>query len=348
MSRTERAREIGLLILSPVLLLFIWEALSRTNVIDARFFSRPSEIAVTGWLLMREGTLPHDIGVSLTRIFAGFLFGAVPGAILGTMMGFSRIVNAILAPLVAVIFPIPKIAILPLLMIIFGLGEGSKVALIALGSVFLTLYSTHGGVKNLPAIYAEVSRSFGATKLQHIAFVVLRGALPSIFVGLKLSLQTSLLLIVAAEFVGAKTGIGKLIWSSWEVFAVDQMFVGLLTLSALGYILSIGLDVIERIVLPWREPRRRAIPVASVQSPEVPASGKAAASVGGTAALIVLLVSGLLWFDGRPAEARLHSPPFSPSAFANVGIAGQRDEIILHQGGQRIACQSPKSNEKVS
>lgn len=341
MSRMERAKEIGLLILSPVLLLLIWEALSRANVIDARFFSRPTEIAATGWMLMREGTLPHDIGVSLTRIFAGFVFGAVPGAILGTMMGLSRIVNAILAPLVAVIFPIPKIAILPLLMIIFGLGEGSKIALIALGSVFLTLYSTHGGVKNLPAIYAEVSRSFGATKFQYIVLVVLRGALPSIFVGLKLSLQTSLLLIVAAEFVGAKTGIGKLIWSSWEVFAVDQMFVGLLTLSALGYILSIGLDVIERVVLPWREPRRGVVGMASIQSPEVPASGKTAASARGIAASMVLLTLGMLWFDGRPAQARPQSPPLSSSALT-VRVAGQRGETVLYQSGRRIACKSLK------
>lgn len=324
MPRLERAREMGLLVLSPVLLLLIWEGLSRANVIDARFFSRPTEIAATGWILMREGTLPHDIGVSLTRIFAGFLFGAVPGAILGTMMGLSRTVNAILAPLVAVVFPIPKIAILPLLMIIFGLGEGSKIALIALGSIFLTLYSTHGGVRNLPAIYAEVSRSFGATKFQHIFLVVLRGALPNIFVGLKLSLQTSLLLIVAAEFVGAKTGIGKLIWSSWEVFAVDQMFVGLLTLSALGYVLSIGLDLIERIVLPWREPRRRRT---LVQRFVLPASTRSTASERGTVLSIILLVWGSLWWGGPGAHANVSSEQSHLSQSASLGIHfdGPRD-----------------------
>ena len=157
-----------------------------------------------------------------------------------------------MGPLVAIVFPIPKIAILPLLMIVFGVGEGSKVALIALGAIFLTLYNTASGVRNLPPLYREVGESFGASRLQYIWAIALPGALPHIMTGLKLSLQTSLLLIVAAEFVGAKDGVGQLIWSAWEIFDVRRMFVGLVTLSAIGYFLSIAIDKMEDALLPWR------------------------------------------------------------------------------------------------
>lgn len=238
--------------LPPAFLLLLWEVFARTGILDVRFFSRPSEISDVFATMVASGELARNILVSLQRIFIGFMVGVVPGLIIGTLMGFSRIANTLIGPIVAVIFPIPKIAILPLLMILFGIGEGSKIALIALGAVFLTLYNTAGGVRNLPAIYREVGQSFGASRFQYVTAIALPGALPHIFTGLRLSLQTSLLLIVAAEFVGAKDGIGHLIWSSWEIFDIRRMFVGLITLSALGYLLSIFLEKLEDLLLPWR------------------------------------------------------------------------------------------------
>jgi NitT/TauT family transport system permease protein len=239
-------------VLSPLLILAAWEAASLLGIIDARFFSRPSEIAATGADMIADGTLPSALATSLLRIAAGFLLGVVPGVVIGALMGFSSLFRAAVNPLVAIIFPIPKIAILPLLLIIFGFGEGSKLALIALGSVFLTLLNTCAGVRNLPPIYRDVSASFGASRRQYILQVAIPGALPHILTGLKLSLQTSLLLIVAAEFVGADNGIGYLIWQSWEIFAIERMYVGLLVLSLLGYIFSTCLDRIEAALSPWR------------------------------------------------------------------------------------------------
>jgi NitT/TauT family transport system permease protein len=248
-----RAMEVFVRLLPPVLLLLVWEAFARAGIIDWRFFSRPSEIAEVFYSMMASGELINHILVSLRRIFIGFLVGVIPGVIIGTAMGFSRITNMLISPIVAIIFPIPKIAILPLLMILFGVGEGSKIALIAMGAIFLTLYNTAAGVRNLPPLYREVGHSFGASRLQYVLTIALPGALPHIMTGLKLSLQTSLLLIVAAEFVGAKDGVGYVIWSAWEIFDVRRMFVGLITLSAIGYILSICIDKIEDALLPWRD-----------------------------------------------------------------------------------------------
>ena len=227
--------------------------LTRAGLIDWRFFSSPSEIADVFFAMVASGELFTHILISLQRIFLGFMLGVIPGVIIGTIVGFSRIANLLIGPLVAIIFPIPKIAILPLLMILFGVGEGSKVALIALGSVFLTLYNTASGVRNLPPIYREVGQSFGASRLQYLWTIALPGALPHIMTGLKLSLQTSLLLIVAAEFVGAKDGVGQLIWSAWEIFDVRRMFVGLITLTTVGYLLSIAIEKLEEALLPWRD-----------------------------------------------------------------------------------------------
>lgn len=248
-----RIIEVFVRALPPIMLLVIWEVLTWAGVIDWRFFSRPSEVAEVFFSMVASGELINHVLVSLRRIFTGFIVGVVPGVIIGTAMGFSRIANTIISPIVAIIFPIPKIAILPLLMILFGVGEGSKIALIAMGAIFLTLYNTAAGVRNLPALYREVGYSFGASRFQYVMTIALPGALPHIMTGLKLSLQTSLLLIVAAEFVGAKDGVGYLIWSAWEIFDVRRMFVGLITLSIIGYILSIAIDKIEEALLPWRD-----------------------------------------------------------------------------------------------
>jgi NitT/TauT family transport system permease protein len=247
-----RATHVVLRILPLVAILAVWELLSRLGVFDWRFFSRPSEIAGVFIDMIMSGELLNHVLISLRRIFLGFALGVVPGIVIGAILGFSRLADMVLGPLVAVVFPIPKLAILPLLMIAFGVGEGSKIALIALGAIFLTLYNTASGVRNLPPLYREVGQSFGTSRLQYITTIALPGALPHIMTGLKLSLQTALLLIVAAEFVGANDGVGQLIWTAWEIFDVRRMFVGLVTLSLIGYLLSLAIDKIEDVLLPWR------------------------------------------------------------------------------------------------
>lgn len=238
--------------LSPVLLLASWELLSATGVIDARFFGRPSQIAVVFASMIASGELFDHLTASLFRVVAGFALGAIPGVLIGMLMGFSRTVRAFLLPIVSATFPIPKIALLPLLLIIFGIGETTAIMVVAIGVFFIVLYNTMDGVINLPQSYRDVSSSFGATRRQYIRIVALPGALPGIFTGLKVAVGIALLLIVAAEFVGTRTGIGYLVWSSWEVFAVEKMYVGIIVLAMLGFIASTVMDQLEARMLPWR------------------------------------------------------------------------------------------------
>jgi NitT/TauT family transport system permease protein len=245
-------KERLLSIFSPFLLLILWEVLVQAGLLDKRFFPAPSSIVGTFGQLVTSGELFRHLQASIARIIIGFMLGAIPALIVGVTMGLSRWVRAFLSPMVAALYPIPKIAILPLVMLIFGLGEQSKWVIIAIGVFFLVLYNTMAGVMNIPNIYLDVGRNFGASKVQFFWTVALPGALPLIFTGVKLAAGVALLIIVAAEFVGAKTGIGYMIWQSWQTFSVETMYVGLVVISMLGYLVSLGLDELEHVLIPWR------------------------------------------------------------------------------------------------
>ncbi len=243
-------------IASPVGLLLVWEGLVRAGILDYRFFPAPSEVLKTMVGLITSGLLLQHVGISLTRIAVGFALGSSAGLVLGLLMGLSRIIRAAVKPLVGVIYPIPKIAILPLVMLIFGLGERSKWVIVAIGVFFLVLLNTMAGVVNIDKIYLDVGKNFGARRRDVLLTIALPGALPLILTGLRLGWGTALLLIVAAEFVASKAGIGYLIWNAWQTFAVEEMYAGLLTISALGLLSFVFLDWIERWLLPWQPDAR--------------------------------------------------------------------------------------------
>ncbi|TYP50893.1 ABC transporter permease [Thermosediminibacter litoriperuensis] len=238
--------------LSPLLLLLLWEILARLNAIDVRLFSSPSRIFAALVPLVSSGELLYHTLVSAWRILLGFIVGAVPGVLLGLSMGLFPPVKALLQPLVAVTFPIPKLAVMPLILIIFGLGESSKVFTIAIGVFYLVLINTMAGVLNIDTIYMDVARSFGASRVQFYTTVALPGALPMIFAGLKLGMGTALLLIVAAELSAARAGVGWMIWRAYDMFDIEKMFCALIVLAFLGYIFSYVLDFVEKVVIPWK------------------------------------------------------------------------------------------------
>jgi ABC-type nitrate/sulfonate/bicarbonate transport system permease component len=243
---------------SPVILLSLWEAAARLNLIDTRYFPPPSQIFQVAWQMLQPttqyptGELLVHVGISLQRIAIGFLIGAVPGVLLGILMGLMPVVRAIVQPLVDATFPIPKIAILPLFLMIFGIGEESKYAIIAAAVIYLVLINTVAGVRNIDRIYLDVGKNYHAGRLMMFTDVALPGALPMIAAGLRLGMGVALLVIVAAEFVGAKSGIGYLIWSSWQVFQVEKMYVGLIVIAVIGFASAMLLSHLERVLIPWK------------------------------------------------------------------------------------------------
>ena len=153
-------------------------------------------------------------------------------------------------PLIAALFPIPKIALMPLLPSPSA-NDASKVALVAI-AVFFPVINTYVGAANIEKIYWDVAKNYGASQSVMFRRIVFFGALPTIFAGLRIALAVSFIVLVASEFVATKSGIGYLIWNSWELLQVDVMFVGIVTIGVLGLITSVLFQEIERWAIPWK------------------------------------------------------------------------------------------------
>ena len=252
MTRLRAATDQFIGIASPLLLLAVWEAAARVGLIDTRFFPAPSTIITQLVLLAKTGELELHLWASLQRLFWGFLLGGIPALLIGLAMGLYRPLRIAIDPLVAATYPVPKSAILPLVLLIFGLGEMSKIVMVALGVFYPILINTVAGVRNIQPIYLDVGRNFGATGWQVFRTIALPGALPNIMAGVKLGVGMGLILIAIAEMIGAREGIGYMIWNAWQILAVDTMYVGLMVIAILGFAFNLALDAIEHAIMPWR------------------------------------------------------------------------------------------------
>ena len=247
-----RRQEQLLTIASPILILALWEFLSRTALIDPRFFPPPTSIIRTFWELAASGVLFVHVGVSLTRILGGFLLGTIPGIILGLLMGMYRPLKAFFSPMLMALMPIPTLALMPLILIVFGIGELSKWVTIA-GSVFFpVVINTAAGVANIDRAYLDVAKNYGANFRQFFLRIALPGAMPVMLEGVQMGQAIALLTIVAAEMIGANQGIGYLIWSSYKVFNFNPMYVGLILIAFFGFAFSLLLRWLGTKLVPWQ------------------------------------------------------------------------------------------------
>jgi NitT/TauT family transport system permease protein len=249
---SRQAQERLLYLVSPIGLLLLWEFLLWAGFGDRRFIPAPSDIAVRFWELSKSGELAWHTLVTLYRVFAGFFIGAIPAIAVGLLMAMFRPVRLFFDPLVAALFPIPKVALMPLLLLAFGFGDASKIALVATAVFFPVVVNTYAGAANIDKLYWDVAKNYGASPLVLFTRVVFFGALPLIFAGLKIALAVSFVVLVAAEFVASKSGLGYLIWNSWELLQVDYMFVGIVVIGVLGLVMSVAFQELENLVIPWK------------------------------------------------------------------------------------------------
>jgi ABC-type nitrate/sulfonate/bicarbonate transport system permease component len=240
---------------SPILLFVAWEIAAQLHWIDTRFFPAPSAIFGEFVRLGASGELLSNTLASLQRLALGIVIGGIPALVLGLAMGLYRPVNAALDPLISATYPIPKSAILPLILLIFGLGESSKVAMVAIGMFYPVVINTAVGVRNIDKIYFDVGKNFGANRWNMFRTIALPGALPFIMTGIKLGVGLGLILIAIAEMVGAKSGLGFMIWNAWQIFAVKTMYVGIVSIAIIGFLLTVLLNEVERWLIPARHER---------------------------------------------------------------------------------------------
>jgi NitT/TauT family transport system permease protein len=183
---SEATRDRVLSVASPVALFVLWEIASRAHWIDPRFFPAPSSIAGTFGAMIANGTLLSNTLTTLERLAIGLVVGGVPGLLLGLAMGLYRPVYALVDPLISATYPVPKSAILPLILLIFGLGEPSKIAMVAIGMFYPVVINTAAGVRQIDRIYFDVGRNFGARGPAVFRTIAFPGALPVIMTGVKL------------------------------------------------------------------------------------------------------------------------------------------------------------------
>jgi len=238
-------------ILFLLVLLIVWEMSSRSGFISEAFFPPPSKIWSSFIKLYRNGELFNALRATLIRFLSGVILGSLMGSILGLMMGWWQRLNDFLAPWIAAIYPIPKIAIFPLLMIIFGIGEGSKLVAIILGAFFPMLITTLAGVRQINQIYFEVGQNYGVRGRKIFTHILLPGSLPSILAGLRLAVNTGFVLAISVEVIAARNGLGVLLWFSWQTFRVSELYAVLIVISLLGVILNYLLDRTTHQLIPW-------------------------------------------------------------------------------------------------
>jgi ABC-type nitrate/sulfonate/bicarbonate transport system permease component len=219
----------------------------------------PQKFAEGGLNGMLSLFAESHILTTLFRVFGGFFFGAVPGIVVGVIMGMNRTVRLMLDATMSAIYVLPKIAIFPIMMLVFSnpFGEGPKIAVVAIASFFLVAINTMAGVRDIDPVYLESGKNYGANRWQMFWHVITPGAMPVIFAGLRLALGTAIIATVAIEFVRAKKGAGFLILYYWEIMVPEKMYAALVVIMVLGVLLSYGLHRIEKQIMPWRREEQK-------------------------------------------------------------------------------------------
>jgi ABC-type nitrate/sulfonate/bicarbonate transport system permease component len=237
----------------PLGLLALWETLARLALVSPRYFPPPSRIGAVLVDSLAAGDLGGEVLVTLTRLGLAFALAAVPAVPLGLLMGMFRPVRAAVDPYVAVLFPVPKVALLPFLMILLGVGEPAFVLTGAISAFFQITISTLAGVQTLDPRLLEVGRNYGAHGARLFTRVILPAALPAIFTGLRLGLGLALVAIVAVEFIAAKSGLGHLVYRHWQTLSTSQMYASFVLVGALGLLLTRGLRALQARTLLWQQ-----------------------------------------------------------------------------------------------
>ena len=239
-------------VVSILCLLVIWELICQSGIVSSLFLPAPTAIISALLQMIADGEIGVSLAASLYRILAGFFIGSLVGLAVGLVTGTSALMDKIGTPIVNAIYPIPKIALLPLFILWLGIGELSKVTIIALGVFFPVAMNTYSGVKNVDTLLLKVAASFNASWWMTMKSVVLPNALPMIFAGLRLAAGTSLLLLVAAEMIAAQVGIGALILHYGDLMITDRLMAGVIVLSLLGLVFNLLLQFLERKAIPWK------------------------------------------------------------------------------------------------
>jgi ABC-type nitrate/sulfonate/bicarbonate transport system permease component len=236
----------GVSILAFIGLIALWQLVTGVGLVSPIFLPSPMRVLRALYDLAMSGDLWRHMSASLVRIGYGWVIGTLFGVAIGLMIGLFTVSRAVGLPLVAALFPIPKIALLPLLILWLGIGEGSKVATIALSVFFPTVIATFSGVDSVPRNLIRMAQSFNVPLWRIVWQVLVPGALPGMLSGFRISIAAALLVLVAAEMIGA------FLILTGNMMQTDRLMAGVVVVSVLGLVMSIVVSTVERRLLRWR------------------------------------------------------------------------------------------------
>ncbi|WP_164940056.1 ABC transporter permease [Bradyrhizobium zhanjiangense] len=234
------------------LVIAVWQAAGTVGLVNPLFLPAPSAIVRAIYQLAISGALWQHVSASLLRIGVGWLLGTAAGVAVGFAIGLSRLARSVGITFISALFPIPKIALLPLLILWLGIGEEPKIATIALGVFFSTAISVYSGVDAVPRNLIRMAQSFNVPFATIVRKVIWPGALPAILAGFRITASVALLLVVSAEMIGAQYGIGAFVLQAGNLMQTDQLLAGVVILSVFGLAVGKVIGWLEMRLLHWR------------------------------------------------------------------------------------------------
>ena len=248
--------------ISIAAVILLWQVVGSLNLLfhfyNPRLFPAPVDVGVSAWKLSQSGVLWNDIFVSAGRVLEGTLAAAPVGIVLGMLVGRTRWMEDTVEPVVELLRPVPPLALLPMIILWFGIGEASKVFFIAYSCFFVIFTSVVVGVRNIDPVLLRAGQSLGLGRLQLYRYVIFQAVLPDIMLGLRLALSVGFLVIVAAEFIAADSGLGYLINYSYTTTKYPTIVIGMLTLGVVGWASSAAVRALGSRLLRWRDAEARS------------------------------------------------------------------------------------------
>jgi len=251
MIKTSRRKDSLAPAFSFIALLLAWQLAGSAGLVRTVFFPIPTRVLGALLALALSGELPTALLATAARFGVGLAIGGLLGAALGLLMGWSPALEAFLDPFIAAIYPIPKIAVFPLLLVVFGIGEASKYIVVSLAAFFPMLITCLAGVRQINKAYFEVAHNYGARATKVFARILLPGSLPSLLAGLKLAANTAFVIAIAVEIISAQSGLGVLLWFGWQTFRVADIYAVLVVIAVVGVGLNYAIDQITWAAIPW-------------------------------------------------------------------------------------------------
>lgn len=249
----EVATHVSKVALSLLGVVVIWQLVCALKLVNPVLFPSPVAVWLAAVDLVRSGVFFDDLAVSVNRAAVGFVIGASLGIVVGLLTARTRAFHVMLNPLFTILRPIPAIALVPVAIVWFGIGDGSKYFVIAY-TVFLAVWlNTHHGMEHVSTLYIRAARSLGASRLREFAAVVIPASAPHIVAGLRFGAALAFLSLVAAELTGASAGIGYRLQEARQYILMDRMFVGLIELGILGAVVDTVFVVVSRRLIHWEQ-----------------------------------------------------------------------------------------------